>query len=320
MASRHELSMDSYDRLFPSQDTMPRGGFGNLIALPLQHGPRQAGNSVFLDESLNAFADDQQWSVLASVQRIAPATVEQIASEATRAGTVVGVRIAETAEDAEEACELFPEWSPAKLDELFTSPLFVPKGESAVQLPDGAVTQCLAALWVVQRYRAELDLDAVVDAPSARVPGESGLRLPDSRRALVGWTASALPELRKTLRAIAPDALLHFGDPSKLSCREISDTIAALIARKTVRHWEWPTNGTLFRTLPAAGVGRAPGARSLRARRAAARRATEGQPQDRLSFSSQRLWGFFGNSRSVRVEGRGCMLNSANLGHDSLTR
>jgi hypothetical protein len=48
MARRHQLSMDSYDRLFPSQDTMPRGGFGNLIALPLQHGPRQQGNSVFL--------------------------------------------------------------------------------------------------------------------------------------------------------------------------------------------------------------------------------------------------------------------------------
>jgi hypothetical protein len=43
MARRHELSMDSYDRLFPSQDTMPRGGFGNLIALPLQHGPARTG-------------------------------------------------------------------------------------------------------------------------------------------------------------------------------------------------------------------------------------------------------------------------------------
>ncbi len=38
MASHHRLGMDSYDRLFPSQDTMPRGGFGNLIALPLQRG------------------------------------------------------------------------------------------------------------------------------------------------------------------------------------------------------------------------------------------------------------------------------------------
>jgi len=41
MSRRHQLSMDSYDRLFPNQDTLPRGGFGTLIALPLQDGPRQ---------------------------------------------------------------------------------------------------------------------------------------------------------------------------------------------------------------------------------------------------------------------------------------
>ena len=56
MSRRHELSMESYDRLFPSQDTMPRGGFGNLIALPLQHGPRQQGNTVFLDDRAPAAA------------------------------------------------------------------------------------------------------------------------------------------------------------------------------------------------------------------------------------------------------------------------
>jgi len=103
MASRHELSMESYDRLFPSQDTMPRGGFGNLIALPLQHGPRQAGNSVFLDEAFNAYPDEQQWSILASAQRIAGSTVERIAADATRKGTIVGVRIAEASDDAEDA-------------------------------------------------------------------------------------------------------------------------------------------------------------------------------------------------------------------------
>jgi len=37
MERRYALGLDSYDRLFPSQDTMPKGGFGNLIALPLQH-------------------------------------------------------------------------------------------------------------------------------------------------------------------------------------------------------------------------------------------------------------------------------------------
>jgi superfamily II DNA or RNA helicase len=103
MASRHELSMESYDRLFPSQDTMPRGGFGNLIALPLQHGPRQEGNSVFLDDNLNAYPDDQQWSVLATVQRIDAASVERIASNATRTGTIVGVRIPEAADDEDDA-------------------------------------------------------------------------------------------------------------------------------------------------------------------------------------------------------------------------
>ena len=59
MSRRHQLSMDSYDRLFPNQDTLPRGGFGNLIALPLQHGPRQDGNTVFVDDQLTPFPD--QW-------------------------------------------------------------------------------------------------------------------------------------------------------------------------------------------------------------------------------------------------------------------
>ena len=66
MSRRHELSTESYDRLFQSQDTMPRGGFGNLIALPLQHGPRALGNLVFLDDNLLPYPDDQQWSYLAS--------------------------------------------------------------------------------------------------------------------------------------------------------------------------------------------------------------------------------------------------------------
>lgn len=103
MSRRHELSMESYDRLFPSQDTTPRGGFGNLIALPLQHQPRQQGNSVFVDDQLKPYADDQLWAYLASERRIDPGTVELIAREATRQGSVVGVRFAETAEEDDGA-------------------------------------------------------------------------------------------------------------------------------------------------------------------------------------------------------------------------
>ena len=67
MARRHQLSMASYDRLFPNQDTLPNGGFGNLIALPLQYHPRQEGNTVFLDDSLEPFPD--QWGFLTSLDR-----------------------------------------------------------------------------------------------------------------------------------------------------------------------------------------------------------------------------------------------------------
>lgn len=99
MSRRHELSMDSYDRLFPSQDTMPRGGFGNLIALPLQHEPRQQGNSVFLDDQLKPLPDDDQWGYLASVPPIGPGTVDLIAREAVRLGSVVGVPRADTVDE-----------------------------------------------------------------------------------------------------------------------------------------------------------------------------------------------------------------------------
>ena len=57
MARRHQLSMESYDRLFPNQDILPKGGFGNLIALPLQKEPRQRGCSVFVDDDLQPSPD-----------------------------------------------------------------------------------------------------------------------------------------------------------------------------------------------------------------------------------------------------------------------
>jgi hypothetical protein len=93
--------MDSYDRLFPSQDTMPRGGFGNLIALPLQHGPRQQGNTVFLDDQLQPLLGDAQWAYLAAVVRIDRKTVERIAGEAVRQGSVIGVRRADPIDEEE---------------------------------------------------------------------------------------------------------------------------------------------------------------------------------------------------------------------------
>ncbi|MEO6775400.1 MAG: DEAD/DEAH box helicase family protein [Kofleriaceae bacterium] len=95
MSRRRDLGMDSYDRLFPSQDLMPRGGFGNLIALPLQRKARDAGNSIFLDDQLVPYPDDEQWACLASARRIEPDRVKQIVAEATRRDAVIGVRPAD---------------------------------------------------------------------------------------------------------------------------------------------------------------------------------------------------------------------------------
>ena len=89
----------SYDRLFPNQDTLPRGGFGNLIALPLQYEARQAGNTVFVDDGFVPYPD--QWGRLATVERLSAQRVEEIVRDATAGGRVVGLRIAD-ADDVEE--------------------------------------------------------------------------------------------------------------------------------------------------------------------------------------------------------------------------
>jgi len=69
-----QLSFASYDRLFPNQDSMPKGGFGNLIALPLQKRPREHDCSVFVDQELAPHLD--QWAYLASVKRLSRQELE----------------------------------------------------------------------------------------------------------------------------------------------------------------------------------------------------------------------------------------------------
>ncbi len=63
-----DLSFESYDRLFPNQDIMPEGGFGNLIALPLQFHARRHGNSQFVDEHLIPYSD--QWHFLSQTSSL----------------------------------------------------------------------------------------------------------------------------------------------------------------------------------------------------------------------------------------------------------
>jgi superfamily II DNA or RNA helicase len=100
MERRHQIGLDSYDRFFPSQDTMPKGGFGNLIALPLQRGPAEKGNSVFVNEAFEPYPD--QWIFLSAIEKIRLEKVETIVQEASRNGTILGVRISLADDGIEE--------------------------------------------------------------------------------------------------------------------------------------------------------------------------------------------------------------------------
>ncbi len=86
-----DIGFKSYDRFFPSQDTMPSGGFGNLIALPLQGRARSAGNSVFVDDTFAPHRD--QWVFLATIDLLTRARMDELISDATVSGKLLPVQI-----------------------------------------------------------------------------------------------------------------------------------------------------------------------------------------------------------------------------------
>jgi superfamily II DNA or RNA helicase len=119
MAARPEMGFSSYDRLFPSQDTLPKGGFGNLIALPFQRMPREKGNSVFVDENMQPFPD--QWAFLSSLDRIGLEEIQAIVNSAMHEGGILGVRYVSTDEDEVEPWLLSP--SGRAPDKMISGPL-----------------------------------------------------------------------------------------------------------------------------------------------------------------------------------------------------
>jgi superfamily II DNA or RNA helicase len=85
MVLRGSMDLRSYDRLFPSQDVLPEGGFGNLIAAPLQGSRRREnGLTTFLDlATLEPYED--QWLFLSTMDRISPRDADRVARQAKQA-------------------------------------------------------------------------------------------------------------------------------------------------------------------------------------------------------------------------------------------
>ena len=160
MESHPDIGFKSYDRFFPSQDTLPENGFGNLIALPLQGGPRERDNSVFLDEGFEPHED--QWAFLSSLRRLTAEQVTAIVDEASRRGRVMGLRLPLDEED-EEPWTAPPSRRrtpppitgplPPRIDAVVADQLYVPRDG----LPPGLVNRLvrLAAFQNPEFFRAQ---------------------------------------------------------------------------------------------------------------------------------------------------------------------
>jgi hypothetical protein len=137
MESRPEIGLGSYDRMFPNQDTLPKGGFGNLIALPLQKAARDLGNSVFLDEALEPFID--QWEFLAQLPKVSLKTITPIISQAERSNRILPIRLTPTDEFTLTPWRASPSRGskeiiivgliPKKLEIVLSNQIYIPKAE-----------------------------------------------------------------------------------------------------------------------------------------------------------------------------------------------
>ena len=161
MDRRPDVGLDSYDRFFPNQDTLPKGGLGNLIALPLQKQPRASGNSVFLDDGLTPRQD--QWAFLSSVSTLSETRVETIVHGAERAGKIVGVRAVFDDEDTESPWMMPPSRRraatqihgrlPEKMEMVLGNEIYIPKGDLSPSLRNHLLR--LAAFQNPEFYKAQ---------------------------------------------------------------------------------------------------------------------------------------------------------------------
>ena len=128
MKSRHEIKFDSYDRMFPNQDTMPVGGFGNLIALPLQKQAVKRSNSVFVDEYFMPYPD--QWAFLSVMQKMNESDIDA-AIEALCHQSELGELYQEKPERTDEPWKLLPQEETYSLPEnlriVIANMLYIPK-------------------------------------------------------------------------------------------------------------------------------------------------------------------------------------------------
>jgi len=165
-AGRRQLELSSYDRLFPNQDRLPSGGFGNLIALPLQKKAREHGGSVFVDGDFVPHAD--QWAYLASLEPIKSSTIGSIVASIVPEGDPLDVAF--QYEEGEEPWRVTPHPAaripgplPASLDVVVADRIYLKKEALPQPLLNRVIR--LAAFPNPEFYRAQALRLPVWDKP-----------------------------------------------------------------------------------------------------------------------------------------------------------
>jgi superfamily II DNA or RNA helicase/very-short-patch-repair endonuclease len=239
MERRPGIGLDSYDSFFPSQDTLPQGGFGNLIALPLQKGPRDRGNSVFLDDNQVPYAD--QWEFLSRVRKIDRGSVERIVAVAEKKGRVIGVRLAPADEDAASPWAASPSRHraeprikgplPDRLELVLGDQIYIAKDARSPGLSNRLVR--LAAFQNPEFYKAQAMRLSTYDKPRIIACAED---LPHH----IGLPRGCLDEIRELLSDLGVAAVLreerNAGKPLDVKFRGELFPEQTLAARNLLAH------------------------------------------------------------------------------------
>jgi superfamily II DNA or RNA helicase len=212
------VSFRSYDRFFPNQDVLPKGGFGNLIALPLQRKARESGHTLFLDENLEPF--DDQWAFLSGIKRMTQSDVDEVISRICDSPDGLG-EFSFIRDDDEEQKPWEKRKAPkpltarefnGELDIVFANMIFVPKTALSTKAANR-----LRRLAVIKN--PEFAKKQRMRVPTGQTPRLiSAIREDDS---YIGMPRGLLPELEKLLEESGADYLLtdkrNDGSPIKVT-------------------------------------------------------------------------------------------------------
>ncbi len=167
------ISFDCYDRMLPNQDSAPKGGFGNLIALPFQGAAMEQGNTLFVDELFNAYRD--QWTYLACLPRMTGSDIEAVLAKLGKHELGVLPKIGEESTDKKDEALAVSPWQsrldvglgqqdvPESIELVRANGVYIPKaGLSAAALD---ALRRLAAMANPQFYKKQAMRQSVYGTP-----------------------------------------------------------------------------------------------------------------------------------------------------------